>query len=271
MLTSNDLPKMPSEAQEVVNILDQDGYRVQLLQTNVTSLELYRTLQRGPFNLVWVACHSGETGFLFGSTLITPLELGQFLKEANAENLVLNSCFSADHVTTIQSVCDLNVVATINPTIDDGIAWSSALYLASALARTGDLERAYQQVLTGKDSQYRWFPAVHSKKGIMVNDQDTTINRIERNLERLTRLMYGDTMLHAPGLFELVSTLQTSVKEYIANNVKWKSDTEQRIKGLEANVTKNSLMISRQSIKYMVSLFFVLTILIFVAVFLLRG
>lgn len=232
ILTSTDTATMPSEAQEVVNLLTKNQYTVQLLQSNVTSLELYRTLQRGPYPLVWVAAHSGEAGFVFASTLITPTELGQFLEEAQAQDLILNSCYSAEHVTTIQQICNANIIATIKPDVEDKIAWSSALYLAAALVRTGNLREAYQTILTGSGSVYRFFPALKSNKRTMIPDEDR-IGKLEKALEQVSRIVYGDPYLHAPGVIDALDSLREIVKKRIESDDQWKRDTENRIKANE--------------------------------------
>lgn len=271
MLTSNDLPNTPSEAQEIINILDRDSYKVHLLQSNVSSLELYRTLERGPFTLVWVACHSGEAGFQFGGTIIAPNELGQFLEEAQAENLVLNSCFSAQHVNIIQEICNVNVVATINPTVDDSVAWSSALYLASALRRTGSLYEAYRSILSGKGSQYRWFPALRSRKGVMVNDAEPNLQKLEKTLERIAHIMYGDQILHAPGLIQVVDELRNAIKEHIESDEKWKRETEVRMRILEASSPGNTIVLTRQTVRLLLTFLIIAIVFLFFVVYLLKG
>ena len=91
-LTSLDLPALPAEAQEIVNLLTRHNYTINLLQTNVSSLELYRALQ--PYSLVWIASHAAADGFHFGATLIEPLELGQFLNQAET---IFSSCVKPEN------------------------------------------------------------------------------------------------------------------------------------------------------------------------------
>lgn len=267
MLTSTDTPNMPSEAQEVINILNGHGYSVQLLQTNVTSLELYRALQRGPYPLVWIASHSDQHGFMFGTSVIAPTELAQFLEEARADDLVLNSCFSSDHVTQIQSICKVNVLATITQVIDDKLAWSSALYLASAVSRTNDLYEAYRTILSGTGSPYRWFPRSKMRNQVPENNLD----RAEKSLENVMRILHGDPYIHAAGIVDLVSNLQSILREHIETSEQWKRETEIRIRVLEATSPGNTLVLTRQTVRLLLISFIVSTGLIILLVYLLRG
>lgn len=271
MITSTDTDTMPSEAQEVINVLGSSGYSVQLLQT-VTSLELYRTLQRGPYPLVWIASHSNSQGFSFGQTLITPEELGQFLEEARTRDVVLNSCYSMEHVITLQGICSANIVATINPAIDDRVAWSSALYLATSFTRTGTLRSAYQAVLSSGESPYRWFPALRARsKSVRDDDENDNIVRMEKTIERLTRIIQGDPYLQATGIINAVSALQQALKEHIVANDQWRNETEVRLRVLEANSLGNTLVLTKQTVRLLLSFFIVATILIIFLTWLLRG
>lgn len=269
MLTSTDTPNMPSEAQEVINVLGSNGYNVQLLQSNISSLELYRTLQRGPYPLVWVASHSSEQGFMFGATLIKPVELAQFLEEAKATDLVLNSCYSIDHISQIQGISNVNVVATIDPNLDDKLAWSSALYLATSLVRNGTLRQAYQTVLAGSGSPYRWFPALRVRTNTV--QEENVLDRVEKSLDRVMRILHGDPYLHAAGIVDLVSNLQTTLKEHVESDEQWKRETEVRIRVLEANNPGATVILTRQTVRLLITFFILATIFLFFIVYLLRG
>ena len=158
------LGKLSNESQEVVNVLSAAKFRLHLFQNPVNRLELYRAVDRGPFSLGWVGTHSSEKGFDLGEEVIEPIEFGRFLQQARTTDLVLNSCFSIEHVKAIQQVARVNIVATIDPDgVDDAEAWISGLYLARAIARTVDLLEAYQQTLAGGITQYQWFPYLSNK------------------------------------------------------------------------------------------------------------
>ena len=266
-----DLEKLPSEAQEIVNLLTGNDYKVRLLQSNVTSLELYRTLRDSPFNLVWVAGHSGDQGFSFGGNIITPTELGQFLQEASAFDSILNSCYSIQHVQTIQNISNVNIIAAIDKDLQDTLAWSSAIYLAQAIIRTGGLYEAYSTILTGKDSVYRYFPSPKKQENIMTPMEISRIEKIEKTLEWMGRILSGDPYLHAAGLMDNIEAIRKTLRDHLEADGTWKRDTEARIKLLEASNPANSIILTRQAFQLTIMLFISVTILIIYLIYLLKG
>ncbi len=234
-----DLQSLPSEAQELVNLLSGAGYRVHLMQEPATELELYRALDKGPFSLVWMGAHSSAEGFMLDKGVLTPDALGRFLAEAQARDLVLNSCFSAGHVDAIQRYTTTNIVATIKPEgIEDREAWRTALYLGRALARTKSLHAAYLQVSAGGMTQYRWFPAVQAVgwgQQTMSDRSDARMERIEETTERLVRALQGDPFSRSPGLIETIQSLQNEMSAYIRADAEWKRQTEENIRALQQN------------------------------------
>lgn len=270
MLTSTDLENLPAEAQEIVNLLSQNDYKVRLLQSNVTSLELYRTLRDSPFMLVWLASHSGEQGFAFGANIITPTELGQFLVEAKANDLILNSCYSVQHVQVIQNISNVNVLAVLDKELKDTLAWTSAIYLAQALVRTGELYPAYTRILSGNDSVYRYFP---SPKKQMDNSpmESSRLEKVEKTLEWMGRILSGDPYLHAAGLMDTIDVLRETLKQHIEADGNWKRDTEARIKLLETTNPTSNIVLTRQSFRLTIILFIVVSLLLIYLVYLLKG
>lgn len=226
-----DLPTLPSEAQELVNILSAAGWRVQLMQEPATRLELWRALDKGPFSLGWVGTHSGSDGFALSRELLPPDLLGNFALEVGCVDLVLNSCFSAEHVDAIQAkATHTNIVATIRPEgIPDQEAWSEALYLARRLVKTGSLRTAQLQA----GPQYRWFPA-RSAPGVESKmNENETLKRIEATTDRLVRALQGDEFSRQPGLIASMQSLQNDMRDYIKADAEWKRNTEQRIEAIE--------------------------------------
>lgn len=262
-VTSLDLPALPAEAQEIVNLLNRYNYTINLLQTSVSSLELYRSLR--PYALVWIASHAALDGFHFGQTLITPVELGQFLQEAETTDLVLNSCFSSAHVDTIQQLANCNVLATITEEIQDALAWTSALYLAQALVKTGSLRDAYNQVLAGRGSAYRYFPALRMQRRM---EQQTNL---EKNIEWMLRVLSGDPHLHSLGLVDGLEAVRLNLEAHIKNHDAWQQNIEVRVKVLEASSPGNILVLTRQTVRLLLSFLIVAVIFMFFLIYLLRG
>lgn len=223
ILASLETQYMQGEVQELSNTLAQAHYIVQLLQTGITSLELYRVLGGQTIGLVWVSSHASTTGFTFGTILITPRELGMFVSQAKTHSLVLNTCYSIEHVSIIQQQSpQTSVLATINPNVLDQDAWTNALYLGRRLAETMDLETAYREILATGGSDYRWFPALTQTAEVsgMAREEDKkghtelqqTVARLESTISRLVRALQGDSMLGQRGLVDTVRDLDTRVR-----------------------------------------------------------
>lgn len=225
-----DLPALPSEAQEVVNILSAAGWRVQLLQDSATRLELWRAMDKGPYSLGWVGTHSGAAGFALANEILPPDMFGHFIREAGCTDLVLNSCFSAEHVDAIQQRAPgCNILATIRPDgIDDREAWSAALYLVRRFVKSGDLREALGQ---GGTSQYRWFPA--PSLGVDRAMDNEALRRLEATTERLVRALQGDEFSRSPGLIASMQALRDDMRDYIKADAEWKRKTEERIEAIE--------------------------------------
>ncbi len=224
------LDTLPSEAQEVVNVLSAAGWRVRLVQQPVTKLELFRAADEGEYELGWLGAHSGKDGFALDSEVVSPLEIGSFFAAAGCRDVVLNSCFSAEHVDAIQQVAPTcNIVATIRPEgIADQEAWSAALYLVRRFVRVGSLREAQRQGGTG---QYRWFPA--PSPGMSRAMDNEALRRLEMTTERLVRALQGDEFSRSPGLIASMLSLQDEMRAYVRADQEWKRKTEERIEAVE--------------------------------------
>lgn len=209
---------MQSEVQELVNSLTRAKYTVRLMQSNITSLELYRMTHEGSVDLVWVCAHSSKEGFVFGEVVISPRELGLWLHQMEVGDLVLNTCFSIQHISEIQRHANVNVVATIEEEIHDNTAWTNALYLGQKLAESSSLQAAYRDTLAESESKYRWFPAPRIKEGRMaergneLEELQRTVERLEHTVARLVRALQGDNLIESDGLIKMVRNLESRVK-----------------------------------------------------------
>ena len=156
-----DLTQAMREAQDVLNILQGGGCSVHLLANQDVTLDcLGEVLDHGPFDMVWLIVHSGSDGFALADQVISAAQLGQWLDATRCRQVVLNSCFSAEHVDVIQRAAAVDIVATIDPSgVKDHLARSTGVYLARAFVETGDLEEACSRASGNGLVQYRWFPA----------------------------------------------------------------------------------------------------------------
>lgn len=240
-LQSN-LAKLPSEAQEAVNLLSRAGYRVRLVQSPVTILELHRTLDDAPYELCLFGGHGSAEGFVLDQEILKPADLGRLLSDARCKGAVLNSCFSVEHVEVIQSQADIDIIATIRPQgVSDQEAWGAMLFLVRAFVGVKSLHGAYRQVFRSSSAtQYRWFPSIQSQRGWGMDDRENELERIEHSVTRLgntvdtlVRTLQGDDFSRRPGLIDELGALRQEIQQYISADAQWKRTTEQRIEILE--------------------------------------
>lgn len=222
-VTSSDVPDALSEAQDVANVLMQ-GNRVRLITGDDATLNgLVQSLDYGPFDLVWLITHSDPTGFALADQVVSPVQLGQWLRAAGCRAAVLNSCHSAEHVVTIQRACPADIVATVDPAGVDGVtARSTGYYLARALAVTGDLRAAVERASGSGLVQYRWYPA--GTEGAMRNEGSDA--ELARTMGDLVRALQGDPFSGAPGLLAQLNALNADMRRYM-------DETDRRLKRLE--------------------------------------
>lgn len=231
----DDIEGLTAEVQAVANEFSGAGWTVRLLCGNDASRAGLLQAAEKRFDLAWLGMHSNAEGFGLTDGIMPAAELGQWLCHIGAKYAVLNSCFSAEHVSTIQRAApSLACSATIDP---GGInvlqAWSSGVYLARDFIEGGDLQAATDTVSGGGLGQYRYFPAVGRARRTVINDQDI--------LRQLTEALAGSTLTGEPGLFVRLNKLAIQLEAFIAEQQKTNaaqaqsnSDMDRRLRLLEA-------------------------------------
>jgi ABC-type multidrug transport system fused ATPase/permease subunit len=225
------LPKLPNEVQELTNILGEI-YSVKILQDPVSRSTLQNLLNtRDLFELVMVGAHADQSGIVLSQNeIISASEFGNFLLEIGARQVVLNACATSIHALTIQQIIpDVDIIASIGPTIDDGVAWASALYFARALVRLGDFKEAYFQVMAS--TPYRLFPSRKSSQMSTRNEID--VQALAQSVEALTRALQGDQFSKTSGLIEMMRSHQIQLQKYIESDEEVKKQTNDRLTRLE--------------------------------------
>lgn len=214
------------EAHDVSNILQNGGHSVHLLAGDDATLDcLTRALAAGPFDLAWMICHSGADGFRLADQVVTPAQLGQWLAACHCWEVVLNSCFSAEHVAAIQYAAHVDVVATIDPDgVDGRVARSTGVYLARELIETGDLQDACVRASGNGSIQYRWFPAGSGLRQARAAAETDLARQVNSLVTALTGGLDGQ-----PGLFARLDRLASDLDRYINANEMWKADHERRL------------------------------------------
>jgi hypothetical protein len=223
---AGDLPDAATEIQEVANTLGAAGHAVHLAAA--TRAGLRTALAASPFDLVWFAGHASAAGLALDDGVWSAVECGRWLAAVRAWSLVLNACFSAEHVVVIQQIADVDVVATIAPAgVEDAAAGDSALFLARALVESDNLAEATRRASANGQLQYRFFPCGDAMA------QSTRPDQAHEDVAALVRAIKGDPFTGTPGLIATVASLVGSVGALTQSIESHRSATDARLRALE--------------------------------------
>ena len=246
IVAAGDLDSLPAEIQTVSNTLSAAGWTVRLcLAGDASRTGLLAAAGEGDVDLAWFGLHSSADGFALSDGVWPPAQLGTWLRNVNACDCVLNSCFSIEHVDAIQRAADsVGVACTINPAgVDDALAWQVGVHLARAYAVTEDLRASVQWASGSGSLAYRFIPPAAEaaaggiRGGRMAMDESVGIRE---DLRLLMQAVQGDGRTGAPGLLPRVAALQASFdamateqRQWRDEQREWRSDVERRISQLE--------------------------------------
>lgn len=246
IVASGDLDNLPAEIQTVANVLSAAGWTVRLcLGADATRAGLLAAAGEGDVDLAWFGLHSSADGFALSDGVWPPAQLGTWLRNVNACDCVLNSCFSIEHVDAIQRAADsVGVACTINPAgVDDALAWQVGVHLARAYAVTEDLRSSVQWASGAGSLAYRFIPPAAEaaaggiRGGRMAMDESVGIRE---DLRLLMQAVQGDGRTGAPGLLPRVAALQASFdtlateqRQWREEQREWREKTERRLDQLE--------------------------------------
>ena len=246
LVAAGQLDDLPAEIQTVANVLSAAGWTVRLcIGPDATRAGLLAAAGEGDVDLAWFGLHSGADGFALSDGVWPPSQLGTWLRNVNACDCVLNSCFSIEHVDAIQRAADsVGVACTINPAgVDDALAWQVGVHLARAYAVTEDLRSSVQWASGAGSLAYRFIPAAADvaaggiRGGRMAMDESVGIRE---DLRLLMQAVQGDGRTGAPGLLPRVAALQASFdtlateqRQWREEQREWREKTERRLDQLE--------------------------------------
>ena len=246
IVAAGDLDSLPAEIQTVANVLSAAGWTVRLcIGADATRAGLLAAAGEGDVDLAWFGLHSGAEGFALSDGVWPPSQLGTWLRNVNACDCVLNSCFSIEHVDAIQRAADsVGVACTINPAgVDDALAWQVGVHLARAYAVTEELRSSVQWASGAGSLAYRFIPPAAEaaaggiRGGRMAMDDSVGIRE---DLRLLMQAVQGDGRTGAPGLLPRVAALQASFdvmateqRQWREEQREWRSDVERRLGQLE--------------------------------------
>jgi hypothetical protein len=266
IVASGDLDNLPGEVQSVANTLSAAGWTVRLcIGADATRAGLLAAAGEGDVDLAWFGCHAGADGFALADGVWPPSQLGVWLRNVNACEVVLNACYSIEHVATIQRAADgVGVACTIAPGgVPDAEAWQVAVYLARAYAGTGDMAAAVRQASGAGAIQYRYVPA----GGLAIGGgRRMPAERIEEQLQLLLRALYGEERNNVPGLVRRVDEIQQTLAVMAAERQQWREETERRLAKLEqvkpVTMSERSVLLSGAMVIATISLLLVLLLLL---------
>ena len=243
IVAAGDLDSLPGEVQVVANTLSAAGWTVRLcLGPDASRSGLMAAAGEGDVDLAWFGLHSSAEGFVLSDGVWPPAQLGTWLRNVNACDVVLNSCYSVEHISAIQRAADgVGVACTIDPAgVDDELAWQVGVHLVRAYAVTEDLRASVQWASGAGSLAYRYVPpaaAGGSRGGRMVMDESAGIRE---DLRLLMQAVQGDGRTGAPGLLPRVADLQQSFnamvveqRQWREEQREWRADVERRLDHLE--------------------------------------
>jgi hypothetical protein len=246
IVAAGDLDSLPAEIQTVANVLSAAGWTVRLcIGADASRAGLLAAAGEGDVDLAWFGLHSNADGFALSDGVWPPAQLGTWLRNVNAYDCVLNSCYSIEHVDAIQRAADsVGVACTINPAgVDDALAWQVGVHLARAYAVTEDLRSSVQWASGAGSLAYRFIPPAAEaaaggiRGGRMAMDESAGIRE---DLRLLMQAVQGDGRTGAPGLLPRVADLQQAVQAMATEQRQWRDEqrewrerTERRLDVLE--------------------------------------
>jgi hypothetical protein len=246
IVAAGDLDHLPQEIQTVSNVLSAAGWTVRLcIGTDASKAGLMTAAGEGDVDLAWFGLHSNIDGFVLSDGIWSSSELGVWLRNVNACDVVLNSCYSVEHISAIQRAADsVGVACTINPAgVDDALAWQVGVHLARAYAVTEDLRSSVQWASGAGSLAYRFIPPAAEaaaggiRGGRMAMDESVGIRE---DLRLLMQAVQGDGRTGAPGLLPRVADLQQAVQAMATEQRQWRDEqrewrerTERRLDVLE--------------------------------------
>ena len=227
------LDSLPAEVQIVANELSEAGWTVRLcLGDDATRAGLLRAAGEGAVDLAWLALHSTAAGFGLNDGPLPAADMGIWLGNIGAPDVVINACYGVQHVADIQRAADGAAVATtIDPAgVDDNVAGQVGVYLVRSYIISRDLQAAVRQASGFGSVQYRFFPAggrwAEGRRRMPVD-------RVEEQLALLVRALQGEPGSGTVGLLTRVSELSAQLAVLANEQRQWRQDVERRLDLIE--------------------------------------
>ena len=232
-----DIARLPDEVQTVLNTFTGAGDKAFLMTgDDATRDGLQRSITTGLIvDLIWYAGYVSQQGIALNDGVVDPAQFAQWVNMTQADQLVLNGCFDAGQIQTIQRFADVEIAAgaqEATPVGRDNAA--QAAYLARAyVAASGDLKAATERATAAGASGYRYYPAAR-RLTIMPQHNPADDNHqaeLTQQVDSLVRALRGEW--GRPGLIESVEALRAELATYQRSDQAWKQTIEAKISALE--------------------------------------
>ena len=233
IVATGDLDNLPREIQTVANELSGAGWRVRLcIGADAGRAGLLQVAGEGDCHLAWFGLHSSAAGFELSDGTWPPSQMGIWLRNISARDVVLNSCYSIEHVEAIQRAADVDAAAAIAPEgVDDVLAWQVGVYMVRAYIISESLQTAVRQASGFGSVQYRYVPC----GGLRVGEgrRRMPADRIEEQLQLLIRAIQGEPGSGTAGLLARVNDLSGQLATLTNEQRAWRQDVERRLALME--------------------------------------
>lgn len=228
IVATGNLDHLPAEISSVANELSNAGWQVRLcLGDEATRAGLLQAAGEGDCRLAWFGLHSGAAGFELSDGVWPASQMGVWLRNINARDVVLNSCYSIEHVDAIQRAADVDAAAAIDPAgVDDALAWQVGVYLVRSYIIAGDLRTAVRQASGFGAIQYRFVPC----GGVRVEGgRRMPADEIRDQLALLLRAIRGEPENGYVGLVARVNEMQAQLRTLVDEQRSSREDLEREI------------------------------------------
>jgi hypothetical protein len=231
IVASGDLDNLPREIQTVANELSAAGWRVRLcIGGDASRVGLLQAAGEGDCDLAWFGLHSSSAGFELSDGTWPASQMGVWLRNVNCRDVVLNSCYSSEHVDMIQRAAEVNAAVAIDPAgVDDTLAWQVGVYLVRSYIISENLQSAVRQASGMGTVQYRYIPAGGMRVG--EGRRRMPADRIEEQLKELLDVVKGDW--RQPGLLPRFNELSVQLATIANEHRQWREEVEHRLASME--------------------------------------
>jgi len=196
-----------SEISSLVNILDANL----LLGSEATSRNLIDKLNSRQWEIIWFIAHGTVSGIMLHDGEIDSGVLTSFIRNAEPELVVLNTCQSIDVAMAIHNEVATNFICTLSD-VPDRQAFFTGRQLAISIANGYSYHRSYKRSISGQNRDYIFLAG---SDDMARDNEEAEIFRekiavIQQQLTKIVGTVYGDIKWNQPGLVNIVKNLRDS-------------------------------------------------------------